>query len=637
MSISWILHHLLRLSIFLRFLLSDVLLSLHQDSAEALRRLPQLVLYAVELIVAASSSNSASTGSASGLKEGNGGAIGGNPLKSKFGNSPTTAGVTKIFQPPQAGRVSQDLKFPERRERSQRPSSPLSDSGSSDGRNLSPEVAEQVNAVTPLLPQLRPAVLTRTKRIVDIHRLTPDLAFATFFLSGDPRKYHLPRWPAAMAATSSSTSGLSTGSTNSLSSSGLNQGGFGGSGTGGGSSQGAGGAGTLLLQGGTAPGAGSSGGSAVVSKFRNEPVLDLMDFDDTTTGGERDRSLERYRRGGGAAIGLGNASGSVGPTPGLGGGSAMQGPNGNGAGSSSGAPGLPALTAFPTSKAKLHQKVLALDLDGTLIYACLAHHPSRFASPPTYAEVIPSVDGAQLYWVWERPNLQRFLSIASRWYNLVIYTASVASYADPIIDRIERHGRRRRIKRRYYREDCTYIGNPSASAVTGPQNGLQGNAVQLSSISRKSSVASLSSVSSTQERQTIMCPPPHPTTRTSMKPVPTATLSYRKDLTILGVPLEGVVLIDDTPGVLGEGAQQVQQYVIQPYLPPLRPSSPSAPDCAKTGKPPATPERVVRHRHVDDDDALLTLLPLLEALYYAQELPSILSLKRMLGKGVDRF
>jgi CTD nuclear envelope phosphatase 1 len=58
-----------------------------------------------------------------------------------------------------------------------------------------------------------------------------------------------------------------------------------------------------------------------------------------------------------------------------------------------------------------------------------------------------------LYYVHERPGCHEFLRKVSKWYNLIVFTASVQEYADPVIDWLERE--RRYFGGRYYRQHCT--------------------------------------------------------------------------------------------------------------------------------------------------------------------------------------
>ncbi|TQS31709.1 hypothetical protein Golomagni_08003 [Golovinomyces magnicellulatus] len=59
-----------------------------------------------------------------------------------------------------------------------------------------------------------------------------------------------------------------------------------------------------------------------------------------------------------------------------------------------------------------------------------------------------------LYWVNKRPYCDEFLRRVCKWYNLVIFTASVQEYADPVIDWLE--AERKFFSARYYRQHCTY-------------------------------------------------------------------------------------------------------------------------------------------------------------------------------------
>ena len=47
-----------------------------------------------------------------------------------------------------------------------------------------------------------------------------------------------------------------------------------------------------------------------------------------------------------------------------------------------------------------------------------------------------------------------YQSQVCKWYNLVIFTASVQEYADPVIDLLEQE--RKFFSGRYYRQHCTY-------------------------------------------------------------------------------------------------------------------------------------------------------------------------------------
>lgn len=118
------------------------------------------------------------------------------------------------------------------------------------------------------------------------------------------------------------------------------------------------------------------------------------------------------------------------------------------------------LNIEPSRKA---QKTLILDLDETLI-----HSMSKGGRMSTGHMVEVRLNTATLgaagqpqaaihpilYWVNKRPHCDEFLKRVCKWYNLVIFTASVQEYADPVIDWLEQE--RKYFSARYYRQHCTY-------------------------------------------------------------------------------------------------------------------------------------------------------------------------------------
>lgn len=112
------------------------------------------------------------------------------------------------------------------------------------------------------------------------------------------------------------------------------------------------------------------------------------------------------------------------------------------------------------------QKTLILDLDETLI-----HSMSKGGRMNNGHMVEVRLNAASLglrgagsgggmaqhpilYWVNKRPYCDEFLRRIFKWYNLVIFTASVQEYADPVIDWLE--SERKFFSARYYRQHCTY-------------------------------------------------------------------------------------------------------------------------------------------------------------------------------------
>ncbi|CZT45059.1 related to nuclear envelope protein NEM1 [Rhynchosporium secalis] len=112
---------------------------------------------------------------------------------------------------------------------------------------------------------------------------------------------------------------------------------------------------------------------------------------------------------------------------------------------------------------KLAQKTLILDLDETLIHSMAkggrmsTGHMVEVKLNTTVGAGGNAVPGPQhpiLYYVHKRPHCDDFLRRICKWYNLVIFTASVQEYADPVIDFLETE--RKFFSGRYYRQHCTY-------------------------------------------------------------------------------------------------------------------------------------------------------------------------------------
>ena len=114
------------------------------------------------------------------------------------------------------------------------------------------------------------------------------------------------------------------------------------------------------------------------------------------------------------------------------------------------------------SSSQLAQKTLVIDLDETLIHS-LAKGGRMSSGHMVEVKLNASVGyggttiGPQhpiLYYVHKRPHCDEFLRKVCKWYNLVIFTASVQEYADPVIDWLEQE--RKYFTKRYYRQHCTF-------------------------------------------------------------------------------------------------------------------------------------------------------------------------------------
>lgn len=111
---------------------------------------------------------------------------------------------------------------------------------------------------------------------------------------------------------------------------------------------------------------------------------------------------------------------------------------------------------------RLTQKTLVIDLDETLIHS-LAKGGRMSSGHMVEVKLNTTVGyggatlGPQhpiLYYVHKRPHCDDFLRHVCKWYNLVVFTASVQEYADPVIDWLEQE--RKYFSARYYRQHCTF-------------------------------------------------------------------------------------------------------------------------------------------------------------------------------------
>ena len=113
------------------------------------------------------------------------------------------------------------------------------------------------------------------------------------------------------------------------------------------------------------------------------------------------------------------------------------------------------------SPSTLLQKTLVIDLDETLIHSLAKG--GRMSSGHMVEVKLNTVVGVNgvplgsqhpiLYYVHKRPHCDDFLRKICKWYNLVVFTASVQEYADPVIDWLEQE--RQYFSARYYRQHCT--------------------------------------------------------------------------------------------------------------------------------------------------------------------------------------
>ena len=119
-------------------------------------------------------------------------------------------------------------------------------------------------------------------------------------------------------------------------------------------------------------------------------------------------------------------------------------------------------TSTTSPSSRLAQKTLVIDLDETLIHSLAkggrmsSGHMVEVKLNATvgYGGAMIGPQHPILYYVHKRPHCDEFLRKVYKWYNLIVFTASVQEYADPVIDWLEQE--RKYFSARYYRQHCTF-------------------------------------------------------------------------------------------------------------------------------------------------------------------------------------
>eukprot|EP00730_Choanoeca_flexa_P017701 TRINITY_DN8557_c0_g3_i1.p1 TRINITY_DN8557_c0_g3~~TRINITY_DN8557_c0_g3_i1.p1 ORF type:complete len:239 (+),score=29.97 TRINITY_DN8557_c0_g3_i1:224-940(+) len=94
------------------------------------------------------------------------------------------------------------------------------------------------------------------------------------------------------------------------------------------------------------------------------------------------------------------------------------------------------------------RKTLVLDLDETLVH-------SSFRPVPNADYVLPiEIDGTvHNVYVLKRPFVDEFLNAVGQWFEVVLFTASLPKYADPVSDQLDP---KRLMTHRLFREHCVF-------------------------------------------------------------------------------------------------------------------------------------------------------------------------------------
>ena len=98
------------------------------------------------------------------------------------------------------------------------------------------------------------------------------------------------------------------------------------------------------------------------------------------------------------------------------------------------------------------KKTLILDLDETLVHSAF----KSFFSKEDIVFNMQYDNKQHIIYVLKRPYVDEFLDKMSKLYEIVIFTASISDYANPLLNKLDP---RRRICHRLFREHCTLNGN----------------------------------------------------------------------------------------------------------------------------------------------------------------------------------
>lgn len=101
----------------------------------------------------------------------------------------------------------------------------------------------------------------------------------------------------------------------------------------------------------------------------------------------------------------------------------------------------------PAAPSDIGRKCLVLDLDETLVH-------SKFEPTECSFSITINLDGTEYgVYVRKRPFVDEFIAECAKMFELVVFTASLPEYANPVIDILDKHGL---IKHRLFRGSCVF-------------------------------------------------------------------------------------------------------------------------------------------------------------------------------------
>jgi len=101
----------------------------------------------------------------------------------------------------------------------------------------------------------------------------------------------------------------------------------------------------------------------------------------------------------------------------------------------------------PPSPQNANKKTLVLDLDETLVHSSFQPIDNADFIVPVQIE-----DTLHQVYVLKRPGVDQFLKRMGMFYEIVVFTASLAKYADPVLDLLDEH---KVVSWRLFREACS--------------------------------------------------------------------------------------------------------------------------------------------------------------------------------------
>ncbi|KAG7194979.1 uncharacterized protein KQ657_004090 [Scheffersomyces spartinae] len=98
------------------------------------------------------------------------------------------------------------------------------------------------------------------------------------------------------------------------------------------------------------------------------------------------------------------------------------------------------------------KKCLVLDLDETLV-----HSSFKFLRTADFVIPVEIDDQVHHVYVIKRPGVDEFLRLVGEWFEVVVFTASVSKYGDPLLDKLDINNA---VHHRLFRDSCyNYQGN----------------------------------------------------------------------------------------------------------------------------------------------------------------------------------